>query len=435
VSLTDGRVGANPFPVLVRAFRGALGAQASRRFLVATLIDWMGNGLLLASAPIFLLRVVHLRPTEIGLGMTLGAVVGLVLGIPLAALSDRWGTRRMLGVLYAIQALGFVAYAFVVRDLWTFVAVMSVLLAATGAAGPGLQTLVPRLESALEPIELLALMRTTINIGISVGGLAAAVALLAPTRLVFDLLLLGNAASFLVAGFLLRTLSVTAGTDGPRAPREAGIAWRARLRLPRPRPAVVLLSVTDGLLHQWRTVLNIALPLWIARATAAPLSTVGVLYLVNTVIAVLFQVSIGRMSSSLRSAARLELIAGSALAGTCLLIALGAVPTAAVPTIALLLVAVVLLSAGELTHAIAAWQISYAVTREERRNQDLAVYQAGSALIDLGGPFLVTVAVVGTGTPGWIGLAALFGLAGLAASRAVHSVAGTTALDPTPEVA
>jgi hypothetical protein len=128
-------------------------------------------------------------------------------------------------------------------------------------------------------------------------------------------------------------------------------------------------------------------------------------------------------------------MAGSALAGTCLLIALGAVPTAAVPTIALLLVAVVLLSAGELTHAIAAWQISYAVTREERRNQDLAVYQAGSALIDLGGPFLVTVAVVGTGTPGWIGLAALFGLAGLAASRAVHSVAGTTALDPTPEVA
>jgi hypothetical protein len=75
---------------------------------------------------------------------------------------------------------------------------------------------------------------------------------------------------------------------------------------------------------------------------------------------------------------------------------------------ALLILATVLMSLGEIWQSAGAWELSYRYADPEREVQSLAVFSLGVTAQDIYGPALVTVAVIGTGAAGWLGLAALF---------------------------
>ena len=96
--------------------------RTSRRLLVLFMIDSVGTGMFLAGSALFFTRVMGLSVGQVGLGLSLAGVTGFVCAVPLGRLADRFGSRRLLVLLYLWRGLGFVAYA-VIHDFLAFVVV------------------------------------------------------------------------------------------------------------------------------------------------------------------------------------------------------------------------------------------------------------------------------------------------------------------------
>lgn len=131
----------------------------------------------------------------------------------------------------------------------------------------------------------------------------------------------------------------------------------------RERPYLAV-CVLNGLLMTYGAILTVALPLWIVRSTRSPAWTVGGVFLLNTVLAVL------------------------------------------------------LLTAGEVLQSAGGWGLSYALAPEQRQGQYLGAFTMGTRIYDTAGPVLVSGLVLGLGAVGWVVLGLLFPLlaAGLAAA-------------------
>ena len=372
-----------------------------RRLVAATAVDWIGSGLFLAAAPAFLLRTVGLSQTAIGAGLTIAGAVGLVTSVPIGSLGDRFGPRRVLVGLHVARAAAFGAYPFVVHGETSFVLLTAAIVAADGATPSVTQALVAELAHERQRVRLMAVLRTTLNVGMSVGALGAALALSRVTSTTFAALLLTNAASFVVAALFVA--SIDAGERTSKAGPVSRRRWEA-LRLPR---RLLAFAALDGVMTLYLVILNVALPLWIVAHTAAPASLIGILYTLNTALVVVLQVAGSRLAESLRTAARTELMAGGALAAAS--VAIGLTETASATVAVVLLVAgIVLLTLGEIGHSAASWQISYSLAGDLQRTRALAVFGLGRSAAFVAGPLLLTVGVVKNGTAGWIGLAAAF---------------------------
>ena len=65
------------------------GARHVYAFVV--LANTFGFGLVITSMVLYFTRVVHLSAVQVGLGMTIAGLVGLIAGVPIGDLADRHG--------------------------------------------------------------------------------------------------------------------------------------------------------------------------------------------------------------------------------------------------------------------------------------------------------------------------------------------------------
>lgn len=105
------------------------------------------------------------------------------------------------------------------------------------------------------------------------------------SRPAYTALLVGNAATYLLAGTVVRRLPVTVPRERPRDD--------SMLLAVRDVPFLVVTALTGTMALQY-VLLEIAVPLWVDRYTSAPRWTVALLYLLNTIACVLFQVRASR---------------------------------------------------------------------------------------------------------------------------------------------
>ena len=396
---------------MANRLRAALAEQlpsgpAARRLAFLSLIDSVGTGLFLAGSALFFSRVIGLSTAQIGFGLSLAGVAGLLALVPVGVLADRYGARRVLVVLQAWRAGWFAVYPFV-PGMALFVLVAAAVGAAERPVGPVTQAVVAAAVEEGDRVRTLAIMRSVRNVGFTLGALLGTGFLAVGTAAAFRTLVLLDAASFVAAAALLARLDLPAAAGPSRRPLPG-----AGLRSFRDGRYLVL-AACNGVLILHTVLLAIAIPLWIGGHTAVPVATVGVLLLVNTVLAVLLQVRLSRGAEEPVGAARRQRQGGLALAGCCLLLALaGSVPAG--PAVALAMVAVVALTLGEIWQSAGAWGLSYAYAPADRRSAYLSVYTLGATGTGIAGPLLVTVAVVDRGVPGWLGLAALLAAAGAA---------------------
>jgi Major Facilitator Superfamily len=366
--------------------------RATTRLLLAALIDWTGTGLYLAVAAIFLTRSAGLAPGEVGLALSATGLVAFAGSVPVGRLGDRYGQREVLLGLHAVRAVAFGGLA-AGPALPMTLSLLAVIGLADQAAANLSQALAGELAGVEGRVAFMGRLRTVMNVGITLGTVPAALVLASGSS--FGLLLAANAGSYLVAAAIVATL--------PR--REPAAVARRRLLVP--SAATTGLIAIDGLMSMWSVVLNVGLPLWILRSTAASPALVAVLYATNTALAVALQMRVGRRLRTYLDAAQAQRLAGLLLAACCACLAVSAFGGSVTSTAALV-AAVVCLTLAELLKAAAAWRITFTLAPRARSAEFFATYGLGRIACQVAGPVLITSVVLALGAPGWLLLGALF---------------------------
>ena len=105
-----------------------------RIMAVATLVNTFGNGALVTTFALYFTRVVGLRPTQVGLALSAGALAGLLVQVPAGHLADVRGPRIVLQVLTFGAGIAILGLLFA-RSVWALVVVMAVISAFDRGAG------------------------------------------------------------------------------------------------------------------------------------------------------------------------------------------------------------------------------------------------------------------------------------------------------------
>ncbi|MCI4065312.1 MFS transporter [Micromonospora sp. R77] len=378
-----------------------------RTLSLATLANTVGSGLWTAGAALYLTRDVGLSAASVGVGLTLAGLVGLTASVPLGGLADRHDPRTLRALLQLCQAVVAAAYLLVGSfPAFLAVAVLDALLTSGNLAVRA--ALVAAVGGPQGRVHAFATLRAVANLGIAVGAALAGFALAADTHLAYQLLVVGNAATYLLSAALLRRLPAF-----PPAPRHPAAARPRRARALRDGRFLAV-SGASAVLTLHLTMLTLVVPLWAVNRAGAPPPVVSAVLLTNTVLTVLLAVRLSRGADTAVRAARQLRRAGLVLAAATPLYAVAAgVPT--VTAVVLLLAATAVYTVGDLWHGSAAAGLAYDLAPPDA----IGAYQGADGLLAglarALGPALLTLLLLDGGVPGWLALGGLFVVVGLAA--------------------
>ena len=328
----------------------------------------------------------------------------------------------MLGC-FAASACGFLAYI-AVGSFASFLGVAIVIQFASRMDRPAATVLTLGVTPGPRQIDALARQSSLRNLGYGLGGLLAALALLVHGKTPFVVLLAANAASYALAGLLVLRLPEV---RSPERAQGDGTGYAEVIR-DRPYMGLALLNVIMAL-HD--SVLLVAMPLWVVTRTRAPLPLTGLLFALNTILVVLFQIRTTR-----NMAARGGIARGYRTAAVSFVVACGAFVLAAgapvfVATV-LLVLAISALTTAELVTSAGEWFLSVQLAPTRVSASYISVFKTSMAVQQAVGPVLVTTALVGWGRLGWFALALLLA-AGTLASRRLGAREIDRRVSPPPE--
>ncbi|PPA61284.1 MFS transporter [Micromonospora chalcea] len=403
-----------------------------RTLAYATLVNTVGAGLWLAGGALYLTRDVGLSATSVGAGLTVAGLVGLSASVPLGALADRSDPRTLRAVLQVGQAVAALAYLLVGSfPAFLAVAVPEALLATGNLAVRA--ALVAAVGGPDGRVHAFATLRAVANLGITVGTALAGIALAVDTHRAYQVLVVGNAATYLLSAALLLRLPpqpaadarrATAARPAPDAETTPGAMTTgggtrrgpgARRRGGPLRDGRFLaVSGASAVLSTHVTVLVLVVPLWTVDRAGAPPPVVSAVLLANTVLTVLLAVRLSRGAERAAPAARKLRRAGLVLAAATPLYAVtGVLPV--LPAVVLLLVATAVWTVGDLWHGAAGAGLAYDLAPPDA----IGAYQGADGLLaglaQALGRGLLTLLVLGGGPVGWLVLGGIFAAAGLAA--------------------
>ncbi|MFE7617930.1 MFS transporter [Streptomyces sp. NPDC057496] len=361
----------------------------------ATLIEWTGTGLFLAVSTIYFVKVAHLSTSAVGTGLTIGGAVAVATAVPVARLAGRFGPKPVLIGVMLLRALATVGYLWV-DGWWSFLLVVAVVAVTEQSSPPLVQAYVGARTPQSLRAKVMAVQRTVVNLGISLGGLIAGVALGSGAPGAFRPLLIGGALAYVLVAAVYATAR---REEVPEVTRGTGVVALLKDR------RLLGFTAYNALVSLWMPVLNVAFPLWLVTETDVPERYVGILYAVNTVLCIALQYPLNRCYGTPRRA-------WFSYAAAALLLCGGALAFAAAPGLAtreallVLAAAVVLLTFAELLQVGASWTLSFDLAPEEARSAYLVLFNTSRTVANrVAGPVLMTGVVLALGTAGWIALA------------------------------
>src|SRR5260221_5517923 len=120
---------------LSRRFGAALPpAGAARILAVNGFVGSLGTGLFLTGSVLYYTRVVGLSDAQVGLGLSVAGICGMLGSVPIGRLADRWGPRQMMVVLHLWRGVGYALLA-PGHGVWAFL-VVGCLVTLGGRGGP-----------------------------------------------------------------------------------------------------------------------------------------------------------------------------------------------------------------------------------------------------------------------------------------------------------
>lgn len=378
-------------------------AGTARTLAVATFVTTFGTGLFLVTSVLYFTRIVGLSASQVGIGLTISGAFGLAAGVPAGHLGDRIGPRGLLVVLTV--GVGVVEIGYLrISGFLAFVAVSSAVTLLDRASGAVRSALIAGALPSAGRVRARAYLRAVTNLGISFGTLVGGIALHLDTPTAYRTMVVLDAVTFVAAGLVL--LGVPAVRPTERRPGES------RLPVLRDRSYLALAGL-NAVLSLHYSLLDVAVPLWVVGHTKAPRALVAGVFLVNTVMCVLFQVRASRGTEDLAVAGRVQCRAGLLLLLACALFGLASgLPTWA--AVVLLLAAAFTHVIGELLQAAGSWGIGYGLAPAHLQGQYQGVYNTGMSVAGMLAPVVLVELCVNGGLVGWLVLGLLFAGAGAA---------------------
>lgn len=412
------------------------GGPDGRRMLWINLVDKIGSGLWVSVTALYFVVVAGLDTGRTGLLLGLGGVAGIA-GAPLAGrLADRLPlTRVLLAVQVLRAASGLLLLA--AHGFWQLLP-----LVALGSLGERAASVLTKLFAARvagqDRPRYQAVQRTVVNIGYTVGGLAASAALALGTTAVYRLLLLGDGLSFVLVALMVArcaeppsaTRTVVARTAAGPAATGTGTPGRAAGTAPAPDTAApgaadpwhdagyLAYAALDSVMFLYGCALTVGLPLWIVTRTTAPHGLAAAIFVVNTVLVVLLQVRLARYGSSARVAADSlrQVAVWFVLASTATAVAVLDTRWAATAAV---VAAAVAFTVVEMIQSAVSWELSVCLAPAQAQGSYVGVHGLAQSTSRCVGPLLLTAVVIAAGPVGWIGFGAVLAGAALLQRRLV----------------
>jgi hypothetical protein len=370
--------------------------QGPQRTLgLATLINAFGMGLVITAMALYFTRVIHLSTVQVGIGMTIAGVVGLLGGIPFGHLGDRYGPREVTRAVLLFEAAITICYVFIHGfAAFLLVACLEMLSISAFMAVDG--ALVRRVSG--DNFGVPSMLRAISNLGTLVGALLCGVAMAVGTAGAYRTLIVVNVLTFLAAWAVLGRLPHYEPLPKPKGEEKPWLALRDK-------PFVVY-TVLSGILSMQFWVIMRPLPLWVVDHTNAPRWIVPYFLVLNTILVVMFQGRVGRTVDSVRRGGAALRTSGVIFLVSCSLIGL-ATGTPVWVALLILVLAVIVHTVGELYYTAGSISVSFGLAPEHAQGQ----YQ-GLAGIGFGvGAAMSPVLMIG------VVLFAVLGLASPAVAR------------------
>ena len=379
-------------------------SRPQRIYLLTTLINTYGVGLILTAMTLYAIKVVHLTPQNSGLALTIAGLVGLLAAMPMGALADRRGPRdisRLAMLLMAASAVGFVLFA---RDFVSYLIVATVQGAALSASVTADVTLLRRFGGE-EATTFRSQTQAVFNLGVSLGVATCGVAIQLNTVNAYRALFLGQALTSLIGVAIVGRL--------PKFEPLPGAHEESVVAALKDRPFLGY-AVLSGAMYMQYFVLTLLLPVWVVYHTHAPRWSVSAFVIVNTVLVVLFQVRIGKTVQTIKRGGAAIRRAGVIFLVSCSAMGL-ATGIPAWAALLLLAAAVVLHTYGELWHSSGTFALDFGLAPEHAQGQYQGLVGMGNGAGQALAPFVLIGLVLAGGRLGFVLLGAGFALLSLAA--------------------
>jgi MFS family permease len=352
------------------------------------LVYAIGRGVFLSGSVLYFKKVTGLSAAEIGIGSSAAALSGFAASLLFGVLSDRLGAKRVLILLFLVQALGFSLYPAIHEAKTYYILIVAVGFVEFGV-GPSLGALVGSLTEPEERVRVRAVLRSMFNMGFSCGSGITAAALLGGR--VFQALPWCTSALLVIAFVLICRLPKAAAAARPQRVSRFSALGDVKF---------VGLTVLSTPLALYSSIILVALPLWTVTRTHAPSIVVPLLVIANTVMAIVFQVPASRGADTVRGAARLGRRAGIWQAAACVAAATATLGGAVVASLALCL-AMVLFTLAELQQSASGWGLAHGLAPEHAQGEYLGTFNLHIVLQAVIGPSLVSTLALKLGPLGW----------------------------------
>lgn len=401
--IVGGRIGTR-----LTTLTGRLGGP---RFAAAVLLDALGSGVMTPLSVLFFTLHEHMRPTTVGLGITIGGAAALVLAPLAGQMIDSLGAKHALLITWPVAAAAAASYV-LVHDLLELALMQSVMRLASEVAWNSAATLLTGLSDEAELSRVMATQYSLRNLVYGAGGLLSVLAL-ALGGVAYDIAAYGNAASFLIAALL--ALGVNAPQRRPpAADRDPTTIWTVLTDV-----RYVSLALLGTLIAFHQVALLVVLPLWIVLQTHAPREVVGRLFTLNTIVVVICQVRVSAVVTDLADANRAYMgavVAIVAAAGTYI----AAHYAGAIGATALLVLGTVALTTTEMLASACEFVVSLGLAPAAHRGKYLSVFGIGWSIESMAGPAVGTALLSAGLLAPWPALAAMVAAGALSSSGIVR---------------
>ncbi|WP_020522917.1 MFS transporter [Catelliglobosispora koreensis] len=404
-------------------------AGLPRKLAIQSLLFGIGRGAFTTGSAVYFLKMVHLKPWEIGVGLSVAAGVAMVSAVPIGALADRFRSRSVWYTGVFICALLFALYP-AVRGFWLFTLLLIGLELAQSFATTGRNVyLVESLEPEIRVVTQ-AFNRSWLNVGWGLGTGAAGFALAVDKPWAYHAMVYVNVAVMLINVVMISRLPRSPLEHHPRVVHAKRVVFKDR-------PYLTVHSLVAVLLIHGTISLEVV-PLWLVVHTDAPKWMLAVLTWVNTIMATTLQVAMTRGSHTIPGARRVLRYAAWVGALCCPIFYFSGL-TSGWATIALLVLATILVTMAELWQSAAQWTLMAELAPHDRKGEYMGVARMFGSGQHMIAPAALIALAVTTGGWGWFAIALIFVAVGLAGGAAVDWAERTRptvrANDPVPAVA